>query len=256
MKPPVVMIHGAFCGGWVFDAFRARFEAQGYTVQCPDLRFHDMNPHSPPAPALGTMGLLDYLNDLEGLLDGLDEKPVLVGHSMGGLLCQMLAARGCARGLILLAPSAPWGVLPSTSLEILSAQGLLLFGRFWNSIVRPDFHLAAEHTLDRLTRRDQAEIFARFVPESGRAMFEILHWPADPIRASMVHARDVRCPVLCLVGKGDRVNPPGTVRRIAARYRERAAMMVLPGHSHWLIGEPGWEDVAGHCLAWLQDLPA
>ena len=75
-----------------------------------------------PPKELGRTSLLDYAADLEKLIAGLDDKPVLVGHSMGGLLAQMLAARGLARACVLLAPSAPWGVLPSTMFEIASAQ--------------------------------------------------------------------------------------------------------------------------------------
>ena len=89
-RPPVMMIHGGFCGPWSFDGFARKFEAAGYKVQCPALRFHDL---AEPPQALGTTSLTDYVADLEELLDALDRPPILVGHSLGGLLAQMLAAR-------------------------------------------------------------------------------------------------------------------------------------------------------------------
>ena len=52
------------------------------------------------------------------------------------------------------------------------------------------------------------------------------------------------CPLLVLAGSEDRVNPPGTVERIAALYGERATYEKIAGMSHWLMGEPGWEKVA------------
>ncbi len=251
MKPIIVMVHGAFCGGWVFAGFKSWFEARGFEVHCPNLRHHEPRARSAPPADLGATSLLDYADDLDAYCTGLDAEPVLMGHSMGGLVCQMLAARGRGTGLVLLAPSAPWGVLPSTSFEIMSAQGLALTGSQWEQPVPPSYHLAAEHALDRLPPGQQAAIFHRFVAESGRAMCEILHWPTDPWRASAVMARDVRVPVLCLAGGRDRVNPPGTVRRIAARYRTFADYHSFKTMSHWLIGEPEWADVAAFAAEWL-----
>jgi pimeloyl-ACP methyl ester carboxylesterase len=251
-RPPVVMIHGAFCGGWVFDAWRARFEAAGHRVLTPTLRLHDCG-QSPPRE-LATTSVLDYASDLEAVIDGLGEAPILVGHSMGGLLAQMLAERRSVRALVLLAPSAPWGVLPSTPFEVVSAQALYLAGDFWSKRLRPTHWIAAANALDLVA--DHEAVFARFVPESGQATFEIMHWALDLKRASQVDPRRVACPILCLSGARDRINPPATVRRIAQRYEGRALHEELEGHSHWLIGEPGWEKIADRALAWLAEVLA
>ena len=88
--PPVLMIHGAFCGPWSLQGLQEKFEAAGYSVAAPALRFH--NGKRPPA-ALATTGLNDYADDLEHEIQELNEAPILVGHSMGGLLAQQLAAR-------------------------------------------------------------------------------------------------------------------------------------------------------------------
>ena len=253
-RSPVVMIHGAFCGAWAFDEFRQAFESN-YAVHAPTLRYHDCG-REPPRE-LGRTSLLDYLADLETLISGLDERPILVGHSMGGLLAQMLAAKGLARACLLLAPSAPWGVLPSTMFEIASAQTLLFAaGDYRGTIIQPSYQIAAAHSLDRLDEATRSAVYARFVPESGQATFEIMNWSFDLRRAGRVRARDVTCPVLCLVGSDDKINPPSTVSRIAARYQGRARFEELPGHSHWLIGEPGWEKIAARATAWLDGVLA
>jgi pimeloyl-ACP methyl ester carboxylesterase len=249
-RPPVVMIHGAFCGGWAFDKFRTAFEDEGYRVSAPSLRHHDSG-RNPPA-ALGTASMLDYAQDLEKCISALDEPPVLVGHSMGGLLAQMLAARTKVRALVLLAPSAPWGMLPSTMFEFASAGAMFFAGDFWSRPIQPSFDIAVANALDRLPAEEASRLFARFVPESGLAMFEILHWALDARRATEVDASAVSCPVLCLSGTHDKVNPPSTVRRIAQRYRERATYEDCQGHSHWIPGEPGWEKIAARTIAWMQ----
>ena len=250
-KPPVVMIHGGFCGPWAWDRFAGRFRDQGYEVLTPALRHHK---DGKPPQALATTSLTDYAADLETLVAGLDAPPVLVGHSMGGLLAQMLAARTKVAAAVLLAPSSPWGVPPSTLFEIGAAHGLMLQVGFWAMILEPSFAIAAAHSLDRFSKAEQEEVFARFVPESGRATFELLHWALDMRRASEVDARKVECPLLFLAGETDRISPPGTVERAAGLYKGRASCETLPGMSHWLVGEPGWEKVCDRALAWLAEI--
>jgi pimeloyl-ACP methyl ester carboxylesterase len=81
-----------------------------------------------------------------------------------------------------------------------------------------------------------------------------MNWSFDLRRAGYVRARDIACPVLCLVGSGDKINPPSTVSRIAARYQGRARFEEIKGHSHWLIGEPGWAKIAARAMAWLDSV--
>ena len=249
-KPPVMMIHGAFCGPWAFDGFAQKFEAAGYEVQRPALRFHDMDK---PPEALGSTSLSDYAADLDEVLAGLKAAPILVGHSLGGLLAQMLAARRPIKACVLLAPSAPWGVPPSTLFEIASAQAMLLNVGFWNKILDPRSDIAGDLFLNRYAPADREQVFKRFVPESGRATFEIMHWGLDMNRASEVDARKVTCPLLVIAGTDDRINPPGTVERIAALYGN-GTFEKFPGMSHWLVGEPGWEKVCDLTLAWLEKI--
>lgn len=244
------MIHGAFCGGWAFEKFRQPFERSGFDVVTPTLRHHD----GQGSTAVGSTGLSDYASDLDGMLSGLNEAPILVGHSLGGLLAQMIAARRTVRALVLIAPCAPWGVMPTTLFELASAQALFLAGDYWNTALKPEYGIAAAHALDKLSRAERQIVFDRFVPESGLATFEIVHWALDFRRASYVRARNVTCPILCFAGSDDRINPSSTVRRIAERYEGRAVFEELRGHSHWLIGEPGWERVASRALTWLEQV--
>jgi pimeloyl-ACP methyl ester carboxylesterase len=247
-KPQVLMIHGAFCGPWSLDGLKQKFEAAGYKVTAPALRFHDQK--RPPA-ALGTTGLADYASDLEDELKALGKAPILVGHSMGGLLAQILASRMTVGALILLAPSAPWGVPPTTLFEISAAQALHMQPGYWNQVLEPNRDVALAHSLDRLPKHMRDEVYGSFVPESGRATFEIMNWGLDFNHASDVKADAVQCPMLLLTGSDDRINPPSTVARIAALYAGDVTNEVLDGMGHWLIGEPGWEKLAQRALGWL-----
>jgi pimeloyl-ACP methyl ester carboxylesterase len=235
------------------EPLASAFRASGHKTHAPDLRHHEAG----PAPArdlkaLALTSMRDYADDVSALIETLGEAPILVGHSMGGLVAQLVAARGQARALILFAPSAPWGLISSSWEQYASAFGLYMTaGHFWEQAIHPAYDIAAEHALDRMPRGEREEVFSRFVPESGRAVFEILQWWLDIGRATDVPVAQVTCPILCLVGARDRLNPPDSVKRVAARYRDNATYKEYSEMSHWLIAEPGWEEVAGDALKWL-----
>src|SRR5215469_3096232 len=204
LSSPVVMIHGAFCGGWVFENWRRFFENRGYKAHTPTLRYHDgTGEHD---VALAKTSILDYLQDLESLLDRLRGEPILIGHSMGGLLAQMLAARRSVRALVCLAPSPPWGILPATPFEYASAHALYLAGDFWNRSLWPTHWIAAANALDNVPESQHDAVLSRFVPESGLATFEVMQWALDFKRATFIDPRAIASPMLCLVGARDRIN--------------------------------------------------
>lgn len=248
-----VMIHGAFAGPWCFDGFRDRFEARGWRVETPALRHHDAPPTGAALAALATTGLRDYADDLASLLAGLDGPVVLVGHSLGGLLAQMLAARGLARAVVLLTPAAPWGILPSTDDEVAAAKGLMAAGAFWTQSLTPAFEIAAENSLNCLPPERQRQVFERFQAESGRALLESMFWMFDASAASHINAVNVDCPLLCIAGGRDRVISAPTVGRIAEKYADLATTIEYDDRGHMLLLEDGWEEVADDSLDWLDE---
>ena len=244
--PTVVMTHGAFCGGWAFEAFRTPFEAAGWSVLAPDLPGHG----GPGADRVAGLSMSDYAKALEAVCAGLPERPVLLGHSMGGLVAQMAARRAQPAALVLLAPSAPWGISGSSIEEAVTALGVSVADPFWSGSVSPDRSIMRMHSLDRVPREARDAILERLVPESGRAVREVLNWWMDPFMTTGVGVGPLPCPSLAVAGERDVVHPAATVRQTAERIG--AAFKVMPGMSHWLIGEAGWEDVAGATLAWLE----
>jgi pimeloyl-ACP methyl ester carboxylesterase len=244
---PIVMVHGAFCGAWVFDRFRAPFEAAGHQVVALDLRGH--GPRSRPEAVVG-LSMTDYARDVAAACAGLPEPPVLVGHSLGGLVAQMAASRAPVSGLALLAPSPPWGVAGSSVEEAVTAFGLHMLGAFWTQAVTPDPDLMRAYSLNRLPTAEREVVVARMCAESGRALWETLNWWLDPFMTTSV-ASGLKAPVLALAGERDVVHPPATVRQTAARLGARYEE--LPEMSHWLPAEPGWEGCANAILRWMTD---
>ncbi len=225
-RPPIVMLHGAFCGPWAFDKFRIPFEKAGYKVHAPALRFHEGGAKT--SPMLGTTSLLDYAADLEAFIATLPQPPSSSAIRWADFWRRCWRQKGWRGALVLLAPCAPWGVLPSTLMELASAQTMFFAGDYWNQPLKPAYWIAASNSLDHLPPAERHKVFARFVPESGLATFEIMHWPLDVRRAAHVPARKVTCPILCMVGDDDKINPPATVRRVAERYRGGSSMRSCP----------------------------
>lgn len=247
---PVVFVHGAFCGGWAFDAFREPFEAAGFETHAPNLPHHE---RGADLEQLAQAGLREYMHAIVHYAKSLSAPPVLVGHSLGGLVAQMSTMHLDVAGLILLAPSAPWGVPPTTLDEHGNHFGLSLLGDYWRRPIPPDYRIARANTLDRLSRDDARRVFARFVPESGKAIREAMQWWLDHGMTSQAPVYRIPSPVLGVAGGKDRVNPSSTVRRVIARFPEgQAHFHEFPEMSHWLIGEPEHAEVARLALDWLE----
>lgn len=252
MTRTVVMIHGACAGGWCFDNFKRVLDERGWICHAPDLRFHG-KPDADPDPRLAQTSIADYTDEMARFIAGLDEIPVVIGHSMGGLIAQQLAARGWARSLILLAPCAPWGVLPATDEERALAKGLMSAGPFWTQALQPAFDVAKGDSLAGLDADMQTRVFARLGPESGRAFFELFFWMFDDRRTTAVEAERITCPVLVMAGSEDKVIASATGRRVADLYGDRAMFRDVPGRGHFLIMEGGWEGLAADCADWMEE---
>jgi len=238
-KPPIVLIHGACSQPSHFDAWRAFFTSAGYPCFAPALPGH--------APShmttLRRLGFADYLAAMRDAVTELGRPPIVIGHSMGGLIARMLAAEGRCAAIVLVAPlpggrvPAPLAALPDYAVV---APFVLLGQPFrpWRGAVR---RLA----LHSLPHKEQDEVFAGYVPESGRVYRDLL------LGKARVRRRAVRCPLLVLHGDADRLIPLATARGIAARHG--APIIVIPGQGHWLIAPSLTGEIAGRVLHWLDD---
>ena len=175
MAKGIVMLHGANAGGWCFERFRTVFESLGWTCHTPDLIGHGNATTANPAKIAG-VGMADYRVQLRSFLTSFAVPPVILGHSMGAVLTQQLAAEGLAQALILVNPAPRAGVLPATDGEKQLARDLMTLGPFWTTTIPPNFELAVAYSLNRVRREEQAAVFDKFVPESGRALFELFFW--------------------------------------------------------------------------------
>jgi pimeloyl-ACP methyl ester carboxylesterase len=245
------MIHGAFAGPWCWDNYIKFFSQRGWTCHAPALRHHGGDPKAEPDPDFADTGIADYANDISDYVRTLDTPPILLGHAVGGMIAQQVAARGLASGVVAINPNAPWGMLPETGDERAVARSFMEMGPFWKAPLRVPFDLMAPFALNKLDTSSQHAVFDRLGPESGRVMFEMFFWMFDDNRAAAVTFDKVTCPVLVVSGEEDRAVRHAVGQQIAARYGAKGSFHLAEGHAHFLFLEPGWEGPAGACADWI-----
>jgi pimeloyl-ACP methyl ester carboxylesterase len=250
MNGTIFMIHGMWGGGWYWDNYKAYFEEKGYRCMTPYLRHHQIGPDDPAPDGLGETSLLDYAKDLEAEISTLPDKPILMGHSMGGLLAQILASRGCAKSAVLITPAAPAWIFSIRWSVLRSFSGVLFKKGFWKKPHKLSYKSAVYAMMSKLPEQEGRTIYNRGVWESGRAAAEIGLWPLG-FKGAGVKRKHVKCPVLAVAGAEDKITPATVVRKIARKYRPFSTYMEFAGHAHWILKEPGWEKVAEHISLWL-----
>jgi len=238
LRPPLLLIHGLAGGAWYWERFQRVFAARGYVSHALNLRGHH---DSRPAPRLGAVSLRDYVEDVAEVAAMLG-RPVVIGHSMGGLLAQALMEADAVRAAVLLCPMPPRGIgfaTPALAFRQLRHLPAMLFQR---PLVGSAEDMIAT-SLNRVPAAEQRMLAARFVPESGRVARELSlgGLDIDPARA--------RVPTLVVSASDDRFFSPAVGARVAARYG--ADHRVYEEHAHFLVEEPGAEEIAGDVAAWI-----
>jgi pimeloyl-ACP methyl ester carboxylesterase len=213
-----------------------------------------MHPKAVPDPRLGATSLLDYAEDLEKLIRELQVMPIVMGFSMGGLLAQILGSRGLTKGLVLLSPAPPYGINALRLSVAINFRSALTRWGFWRKPFLLPFAETSYAMLNMMPSESRRSIYDKFVYESGRAACEIGFWFFDPKGAAKVDESKVTCPVLIITGEKDREHPVPVTRKIAKRYKEVATYKELSGHAHWVIGEPGWQEIAEDIEGWLHQV--
>jgi pimeloyl-ACP methyl ester carboxylesterase len=142
----VVLIHGSWSRGEQLAPARAAFEERGYTAHTPTLRHHELPLHE-GAMKIAALSLRDYTDDLVAFVNSLDSPPLLVGHSLGGLLAQLVAARTRHAGLVAACPAPAAGIFGITPTALRACLPHVLRPRSWTKPCHPD--VRAISTLDR-----------------------------------------------------------------------------------------------------------
>lgn len=239
-RPPVLLVHGMCGGAWMWENYQRRLAAAGYESHAVNLRGHH---GSRPVPDIGAVSVRDYVDDAVEVARSLGN-PIVIGHSMGGLIAQKVAEAGTCRALVLVA-SAPPRWIPVVSRLLLMRQLKYMPQLLLHRPLLPSRADADVLMFNRTPLADRDAQYARLVPESGRAGFEL------SFGLIAVHEQRVTAPALVVTGLDDQFVVPRVSRAMARKYR--ATLKEFPSHGHHIITEPGWEKPCDEIIQWMNE---
>ncbi|HEY0707483.1 MAG TPA: alpha/beta hydrolase [Polyangia bacterium] len=253
----VMFVHGAWVGPRCWDRWRQRFSARGISSIAPPWPLQD-RPYGElresPYPALADIGVNEIVEHYAKLASTLPQAPLLIGHSFGGLIVQLLLARGIGTAAVAVDPAPPRGVFP-TPRALLTAWPILSTWRGWKRVFRMTYEEFVAGFVHKLPEADRRRVYEEeTLPTPGRPYFQAAFAPFHRATALDFDKSD-RAPLLILAGGADRTAPPAMVRANFRAYRKSKAVTAFhqfPNRSHWIIAEPGWEEVADFSLSWAQ----
>lgn len=254
MTKTIVLIHGAWLSPASWDGVKARYEARGYTVHAVGWP-HDDRPvaelRAKPHPDLGKLGVQQILQHYETFIQRLPEKPIIMGHSFGGLFTQLLADRALGAAAVAIDPGAPAGVFPGVR-TLLSATPVFLAPFGFSRALRMSEKAFAANFAQTLSPEEAAAAWEKYVvPTPGRIYYEA----GVGIGTGVDWKNPYRPPLLMIGAEKSRIISQGAVRAAFKRHSKspvKTDYKSFPGRSHWLMVEKGWEEVADFALDWAE----
>lgn len=251
MTKRIVFLHGAWVTPKCWDQMRGWFEARGYECLAPAWPGKDRSVDEirQDPSALKGLGIAEIVASYEKTIRGLDEPPILIGHSFGGLFTQILLDRGLGAMGVAIDPAPPKGIFSFEPSAYRSLLGVLLTPLGWRRVVRwkyRNFRYAFAHSLPEAEAR--AAYDSQVTPETGRIFFQAALAPFSPGSPAKVNFKNAsRPPLLIVGGEADHIVPAKLVKRTVRKYAKAGAPVQyreFEGRTHWLIAQDGWQEIA------------
>ncbi len=258
-RPPVVFIHGLWLLSNSWDRWRALFEEAGYTTLAPGWpddpdTVDEANQH-PEAFAHKTVG--QVADHFEDVIRKLSAKPILIGHSFGGLLTQILAGRGLAAVSVAIDPAPFRGVLPLPISSLKSAAPVLHNpanrGRAV-PLTYEQFRYGFANAVSEVEALDLYETYA--VPAAGAPLFQAATANLNPWTEAKVRSKNPdRGPLLIISGEKDHT-VPWAIANASFKKQKRnpgvTEIVEIPDRGHALTIDSGWREVAETALDFVR----
>jgi pimeloyl-ACP methyl ester carboxylesterase len=253
----IVLIHGLWLNPVSWEGWKQHFEQKGHQVIAPawpgmEGSVEEVRQHTERYAGIGLKEITDHY---DAIIRGLDSPPVIMGHSFGGLITQLLLDRGLGAAGVAVHPAPIKGVLglPYSQLKVAWVALKNPANRKTTQMLTPEqFHYGFTNTL---SEEESRPIYDRLaVPGPGRTLFQAGLANFNPNAVSRVNRHNSsRAPLLMLAGGKDHTVPASTVRAAYKIQKKSGAVTELkeyPDRSHYTFGEDGWEAVADHALDW------
>lgn len=258
----IVLIHGLWMTPRSWENWISHYERAGYRVLAPAYPGFEVEVEAlrtDPRP-IAELTVPETVKHLARVVDELHHPPIIIGHSFGGLLTQLLLATG--RGAVgVVIDSAPTeGVRVNPPSQIKSLWPFFRNPRTRHRAVAftpEQFHYAFANTLSAEESGRVYERYAIAAPGDWIWRYGLFaNFTPGHQETWVDYGNDDRPPLLFIAGGSDHIMPPSVSRSNAEHYRKsraRTDYVEFAGRSHWTVGEEGWERVADHALRWAVD---
>ncbi|MFI8524788.1 alpha/beta hydrolase [Promicromonospora sukumoe] len=256
----VVLVHGLWMTPRSWEAWVDHYRAKGLNVVTPGYPGFEVEVEAlrEDPDIIAKLTVPETVDHLAGVIEALPSKPIIIGHSFGGTLTQLLLARGLGAAGVVIDSAPTEGVRVSPL-----SQARSLFPALKNPANRhravgftpEEFHYAFTNTLSEEESRQVWERYAIAAP--GHWVWEyglFANFKPGPQETWVDYAAD-RAPLLFIAGSEDHIMPPAVNRSNAKHYDKSPAVTEyyeFEGRDHWTCGAEGWQEVADHALAWAQ----
>lgn len=255
----VVLIHGLWVTPRSWEHWVTYYQAKGHTVLTPAYPGFEVEVEAlrvDPSP-IASLTVPQTLAHLEKVIGDLDEPPILIGHSFGGVLTQLLLDRGHGAAGVVIDSVPPEGVRVSPPSQLKSL--LPIFRRPSTrhreaGFTHEQWRYAFTNTVSEAESKAAYERYAIAAPGSWIWRYGLIANYKPGRQETWVNFRNPdRAPLLFIAGGADHIMPPAVNRSNAAHYKAAGTITdyhEFPGRSHWTCAEPGWEEVADYALEW------
>jgi pimeloyl-ACP methyl ester carboxylesterase len=255
---PMVFIHGAWLSARSWENYCDYFDKRGFAVSAPEWPrkagdVEEIRGDAEQSAGLGVQEIVDHYDDL---IRALDQAPVLVGHSYGGLFVELLLDRGLGLAGVALSPAPPRGILTLPLSTLRSASPALAHPAKWHGVVTLTVEEFIYSFVNTFAPTEAAAAYERYaVPETGQIFYEAgfanfhLHSPTE------VHFKNAnRAPLLIVGATEDHTVPASLSYTAFERYEQTPATtnyLEFEGRPHFHMIAPDWQEVAEAIDNWL-----
>jgi pimeloyl-ACP methyl ester carboxylesterase len=263
---PLVLVHGAWLTSLSWTNYADYFSRRGFAVSAPEWprKTGDVEEIRESAEDVAGLGIPEIVSHYESLIRALDQPPVLIGHSYGGLIVELLLDRGLGRAGVAMSPAPPKGilVLPFSTLKV--ASPALAHPSRWHGVVPLTLEEFTYGFVNTFSAEDAAAAYDTYaVPETGQIFYEAgfanfhLHPPTE------VHFKSGERAPLLIVGATEDHTVPASLSKAQYKKYERSPVKTdyveFEGRPHLHMVAPDWQEVADSIAGWLDgvlDAPA
>jgi pimeloyl-ACP methyl ester carboxylesterase len=262
-RVPLMFVHGAWLSSGSWENFADYFAHRGFDVSAPEWprKQGDVEELREASEDIKGLGITEIVDHYEERIDALDEPPVLIGHSFGGLIVELLLDRGLGRAGVAMSPAPPKGILVLPFASLKAAAPALAHPSKRHGVVPLTLEEFTYGFVNTFSPEDAKAAYDRYaVPETGQIFFEAgfanfhLHPPTE------VHFKsDDRAPLLIIGAEKDHTVPASVAKKQYEKYEKSSAQtdyVEFPGRPHLMMVSEGWEEIAGRIESWLSGVLA